>query len=758
MAAALGSLVVTLGLDAAKFTAGLTKAEFETRRWRAETLKAAKEVGAILGTGAAAAAGGLALMTKSAIDAADSLNKLTQKTGESAEVLSGLQYAFELGDVAGDEFAGSMGKLAKNMAAAASGTGEQADAFKALGVSVKNADGSLRPVAKVLDDVAARFASFADGPEKTAYAMALFGKSGAALIPTLNAGSAGLAKMADEAKALGIIIDGETAKAAEEFNDTLTRLGKGSEALGNRLARELLPALQAGASALLDATTASGPFAGVLDTVAGAARTAAEALLVLGANVAYVAVGVGREIGAIAAQAVALASLDIRGFNAISEAVKEDGKRARAELDAFERRVLGVSNAASYSNEGRNYAPRATAPGAAPRFPGGAAKQGKPAAESEAARYLEALQKQVEGLRTLGAEEKALADIQAKRIGGITPALEKQILAQARLLDQDREAKALRESRAQAEAAAAGLSTKLAEAAALETEEAIKSNQALREELEVLKGGEEARRRLEQQRIADAIATKEQTLAQLQNTGAAQGDISTIEQQITLLRQRAEIMGQIGTEQSAIDAAKAMSKETEKTNQVADELGMTFASAFEEGIVKGNGLRDVLKGLGEDILRLTTRQLVTKPFAEAISGWAANAGIGGSNYAGQASGGGYTGNEFDGAGGGWAGIVSAFAGLFGGGKATGGAVEAGGLYRVNERGGAEMLDVNGQQFLMMGNRRGRVHPNPGAAAGGRGGIHAPVTINMPQGANAQTANQVGALVSRHLLRAAARAS
>ena len=74
--------------------------------------------------------------------------------------------------------------------------------------------------------------------------------------------------------------------------------------------------------------------------LANAFVIASETLRVLGANVSFVFAGVGREIVAIAAQIVALGRLDIKGFTAISDAVREDAQRARAELDAFEARVL----------------------------------------------------------------------------------------------------------------------------------------------------------------------------------------------------------------------------------------------------------------------------------------------------------------------------------------------------------------------------------------------------------------------------------
>jgi hypothetical protein len=57
----------------------------------------------------------------------------------------------------------------------------------------------------------------------------------------------------------------------------------------------------------------------------------------------------------------------------------------------------------------------------------------------------------------------------------------------------------------------------------------------------------------------------------------------------------------------------------EETKGVADELGFTFASAFEDAIVEGEKFSDILKALDRDLLRITTRKLVTEPFAESIT-------------------------------------------------------------------------------------------------------------------------------------------
>lgn len=60
-------------------------------------------------------------------------------------------------------------------------------------------------------------------------------------------------------------------------------------------------------------------------------------------------------------------------------------------------------------------------------------------------------------------------------------------------------------------------------------------------------------------------------------------------------------------------------KSLEKTKSAAEELGLTFSSAFEDAIVKGAGFRDVLSGISQDIARIVIRRSVTEPLADAVT-------------------------------------------------------------------------------------------------------------------------------------------
>lgn len=306
-------------------------------------------IGAALGAAFAGAS------LKGAIDMGDQLDDLSEKTGIAVKDLSELRYAGEVTGTPIEALATGVKKLSTTMYEAAGGGKEQAAIFKALGIEVKTASGALRGSDEVLGDIADAFAGFNDGPEKAALAVKIFGKAGADMIPLLNQGSAGIKELRQEAKQLGATIGDDAARNFAAFNDNLKKLELYSEGAKNTIANELVPTLNTIAEAFLQSRDGGNAFA---DFIGGTLRTGLEALTVVGANVAFVLKGVGRELAAWAAQAVALARLDIDGFNAISEAVKEDGVRARAELDALELRILNTGKSLAGAGRGIAADPR----------------------------------------------------------------------------------------------------------------------------------------------------------------------------------------------------------------------------------------------------------------------------------------------------------------------------------------------------------------------------------------------------------------
>ena len=192
-------------------------------------------------------AAGLVGLVKGAIDAGDAMNDLSQRTGVSVEALAKFKKAAATSGTDIDNVAKSLGRLSKGMfEAATTGKGKAADALNALGISAKDAAGNIKSADAVTIEIANRFKAMPDGVTKTALAMALFGKSGADMIPMLNMGGAAI-------DSLSVKMTKAFAEQADEYRDKLAILSGKVSALGMDLTIALLPAL----NAVTDAVTAA---------------------------------------------------------------------------------------------------------------------------------------------------------------------------------------------------------------------------------------------------------------------------------------------------------------------------------------------------------------------------------------------------------------------------------------------------------------------------------------------------------------------
>lgn len=303
--ATIGSLKVDLGLNSASFEAGLKKAQGSLSGFA----KSAAALGAIAGVALVAVGTAVGVAIKGAIDRIDELNKVSQQIGVPVEALSKLSYAAGLADVSLEQLAGGLKKFSVNIDAAAAGGGAGAKAFERLGIGVTAANGQLKPTADLMAEVAGKFAGLKDGAGKTALAVQLFGKSGADLIPLLNAGAEGLQAMTAEAESLGLVIDQKTASAADNFNDNLDRLKATADGITTRLAVGVLPALESISAALVVAAHDTAGMQAVAATLSGTLKVLASAAIVVGVAIA----NTSRVVGAFAKAIVQIFQGDFAG-------------------------------------------------------------------------------------------------------------------------------------------------------------------------------------------------------------------------------------------------------------------------------------------------------------------------------------------------------------------------------------------------------------------------------------------------------------
>lgn len=183
-------------------------------------------------------------MVQQTVEATAAFGTLAQQTGISTKELSGLTFAAGQTSVSAESLQTSLKLLSKNMVDASNGVALSKDAFAALGVSVTDASGNMRPLNDVLLDVANKFSQSKDGADKARVALQLFGRSGTDMIPLLNKGRDGIAELTQKADELGITIDEKTAKQMDEFANMMKTVSAESDAAKRQFVVGLIPALE----------------------------------------------------------------------------------------------------------------------------------------------------------------------------------------------------------------------------------------------------------------------------------------------------------------------------------------------------------------------------------------------------------------------------------------------------------------------------------------------------------------------------------
>lgn len=183
-------------------------------------------------------------MTKESAAFADNIITLSMQTGQSTQQLQEFAYASELIDVSVDTLQGSLTKLTNNMQDTMNGTGNAKASFEALGVTVTNADGSMRSANDVFYETIDALGQVKNETERDAMAMDIFGRSAQDLNPMIIQGSQTLKAYADEAHNMGYVLDDEALSALGAVDDAYQRLQKTQEGVKNQLAVEFAPYLK----------------------------------------------------------------------------------------------------------------------------------------------------------------------------------------------------------------------------------------------------------------------------------------------------------------------------------------------------------------------------------------------------------------------------------------------------------------------------------------------------------------------------------
>lgn len=254
------------------------------------------ETAALAGTAAAAAAAvveieqALINITTERAAVATTLANIAETINMDVEATQQWDYVLKTVGSSIEEAQGDLSAFQEKIMEAREGTGEAAEMFAKLGVSVIDQNGALRDTESVLLDTIHALQIMADETERNATSSTLLGGTGEKLIPIYNQSADSLDYLLEKKKELGIMT-GDEIEALKDVSEALIDYEERTNHAKDTIAAEFAPALAefyemagSGLAALGDSAEKSGlvNFFGSLLELVGAL---APALDVLGAAV-----------------------------------------------------------------------------------------------------------------------------------------------------------------------------------------------------------------------------------------------------------------------------------------------------------------------------------------------------------------------------------------------------------------------------------------------------------------------------------------
>ena len=256
MATAIG-LGFTLSASAQRMASGINAGVVELQKLGYQAKKTSNDVsvlknlaiGQALISGIRSTAQQFTSFIKSAASSAAAVDDLSKRTGISTQTLQGYGLAASQSGVSTELMGKSLQKLTVIQGKAQNGNKAAKDAFSAIGLSMQDLAG-LSPE-KTFEAVADAISKLPTVAQQSAAAVALFGKSGAELVPIFQEGTGYLAKMRKEAEELGIVLSKEQMSGLAGLDDMIAKVTMAFGGLGQRIVAELVPQLMAAGDQML---------------------------------------------------------------------------------------------------------------------------------------------------------------------------------------------------------------------------------------------------------------------------------------------------------------------------------------------------------------------------------------------------------------------------------------------------------------------------------------------------------------------------
>ncbi len=237
MAEDIGALVVRIETKLDNFNKGFQSAQKKINGFAKGIVK----VGTIIGAGTAAAGVAILGMATKASDVLDRVDKLSQKIGLSKKGFQEWDFIMSQSGASIESLQMGFKTLTGRVQEVIDGTGDGAELFKQLGISVRDSSGAVKNQEQLFNEIVKAFQGMENGSIKAALANDLLGRSGSELMPLLNGTAGSVEELRKKANDLGIVLSDEAIDAGVKFTDAMDLLKRSMKGLMVNIITPLIP-------------------------------------------------------------------------------------------------------------------------------------------------------------------------------------------------------------------------------------------------------------------------------------------------------------------------------------------------------------------------------------------------------------------------------------------------------------------------------------------------------------------------------------
>jgi len=172
---------------------------------------------------AAVATGAIAKGLQAFAEKGDEIDETSRMLGIGAEALQELRFAAEKEGMSVEGLTTGFKQLNRNVGDLKAGQGGLLSQLKATNPALARQLRGVKSTEEAFNLMVDAIGAETNTAKRAALAQAAFGKSGQELIKIAAGGTAGLAKLREEARATGSIMSGDLARAGSDFNDAMQR-------------------------------------------------------------------------------------------------------------------------------------------------------------------------------------------------------------------------------------------------------------------------------------------------------------------------------------------------------------------------------------------------------------------------------------------------------------------------------------------------------------------------------------------------------